>query len=56
MKKSKSKIDKTEKISPDKLKTVSGGNDITKGFERMPQYDPKEIRDALNNKRNNRKS
>lgn len=56
MKKSKRKTNQTDKMSPDKLKNVSGGNDISKGFEGMPQLDPKDIKEALRNRRNNRTS
>lgn len=39
-----------KKISPDKLSTISGGNGIREGFERMTPRDPQTIIDALRNK------
>ncbi|HRD70374.1 MAG TPA: hypothetical protein PK657_09530 [Legionella sp.] len=56
MKKSKRKIAKSDKMSPEKLKNISGGNQVTRGFERMPTLDPQQVLDALKNRRNNRNS
>ncbi len=51
MKKSKRNTNKSrKKISPDKLSTISGGNGIREGFDRMTIPDPQAIIDRLRRK------